>query len=268
MADPAIDLKWHAAPRDLEGLVSGFAERRDAAKGGGARELPLASPLLQVFLSGEYRVDGLPVPGSGLWGPCSRTRHGEAERTLHVFVVILTLRGASALAAAPVRALVERTLDLADLRPDWRDLPGMLTEAADFTARVRIMETRLRVALGAARTSPTLRLADAVAGHRMQGSVGALNDAAGLGVRGLQKRFEHEIGWSPKRLLRIARLQRVLRTLHPRSWSAPAGDALLEFTDEAHLARDFRQLTGLSPSAFVRAKRQSGDPLLHTVLSG
>ncbi len=268
MSDPATVLTWRASPDLLNGLVAGFAERRDGQMRGAAYELPLALPLLQFILSGEYEVAGAPAPVAGLWGPCSHVRPAQAHGPLHVFVVILTLRGARLLARTSLSALVERIVEIGAVRPEWGALRDRLADAADFQGRVQTMEAELRRVFAGTSASPTLALADEVANHRLRGSVATVSRLSGIGARALQKRFLTEIGWSPKRLMRVARLQRVLRMLHPLSWGAPMDDAFLEYTDEAHLARDFRALTGLSPAAYVREKRRSGDPLLHTILAG
>lgn len=270
MLPPPPDMIWQPAPAGLSDMVIGFAERCDSAALPEARELPLAVPLAQFFLGADYRLDGDgAAPRAALWGPSSQTRRGIADGPMHVFVVMLSLKGAAALARAPVRGMVERVLPLAQfLLPRWRHVPEALTAAGSFAARVAIATAWLsdQVAASAVHAPPVYRLADGVARHRLRGEVGDLAALAGIGPRALQKQFAAEIGWTPKTLLRIARLQRVLRTLHPRSWNEAAGDAWLEFADEAHLSNEFKQLTGLSPSAFVKAKAARGDRLLHTIL--
>lgn len=261
------DLTWRAAPLDLADLVVGFAERRDGPQIANAIELPLALPLVQFFLNGAYRMGDKPSPHTGLWGPSSRVRSARADGRLHVFVVILTLRGSAALAQSSVHSLAESVQPLA-LAPAWRDLPERLVASDGFTARIRLAEKWLRNQLAAKKSPAILSIADAIASHRVRGTVRELSKRMGLSPRALQKQFAREIGWTPKLLLRVARLQRVLRTLRPMSWSPSTGDAYLEFADEAHLAHDFRLLTGLSPSGFAHAKRTSGDKLLHTVLLG
>jgi AraC-like DNA-binding protein len=187
---------------------------------------------------------------------------------VHAFVVMLSLRGAAILARSPIRGIVEQVQPLPPLLlPRWKHLPDAIAGARGFEARTQLAVRWLRDQLGAApvQTPQAYALADAIACHRLRGSVANLIEIAGLGERALQKQFSAEIGWTPKKLLGIARLQRVLRTLHPKPWSAATIDAWLEFSDQAHLSHDFKRLTGMSPSGFVRAKRASGDRLLHTV---
>ena len=70
--------------------------------------------------------------------------------------------------------------------------------------------------------------------------------AADLGFsdRQLRRRFLAAVGYGPKTLQRVLRLQRFLAG-HTGDLARAAIDA--GYADQAHLARDCRQLTGLSP---------------------
>lgn len=87
--------------------------------------------------------------------------------------------------------------------------------------------------------------------------------AARLGVtaRHLRRAFAENIGVTPKELARSARLRRAL-ALHASSsstWMRIAIDT--GYYDHAHLVADFRDLLGLTPTAFAsRASEHSPDP--------
>ncbi|WP_153068672.1 helix-turn-helix domain-containing protein, partial [Streptomyces orinoci] len=79
--------------------------------------------------------------------------------------------------------------------------------------------------------------------------ISALADEVGWSRQHLTARFRQEVGLSPKTLGRIARLQRVMalmRGTRPPSWAEAA--ARCDYTDQSHLIRDFRLLTGYSPA--------------------
>lgn len=83
--------------------------------------------------------------------------------------------------------------------------------------------------------------------------VGDLARAGLVSPRTLERRFRAEVGLPPKELCRIARFQRVLRSLRePRPGSIGWADvaAIAGFADQAHLTRDFRDIAGLPPEAF------------------
>lgn len=83
-------------------------------------------------------------------------------------------------------------------------------------------------------------------------SVERLAAVAGLGVRALQRLFRDHVGATPKWAIRRNRLQEVAVRLErgePESLAALAAD--LGYTDQAHLAHDFKSVVGKSPSAFA-----------------
>ncbi|MBP7703843.1 MAG: helix-turn-helix domain-containing protein [Caulobacter sp.] len=267
-------LRHHPVPPALRSLATEFIERLDDGCPAPALELPVHHSLIQLMLDADYRVTDpagvtTTAPRAALWGPSSRTRTGQASGQLHVFVMILTARGARALSGLMLADLVDRTLAMEALPcPSASGHARHIAAAATFERRCELATAWLEDAL---RSEPAATsacaLVDEIAGHRLKGPVERLSRRSGVGPRALHQRFVAQVGWPPKTWLRVARLQRVLRAIHPGAWGdAHDEDVHLEFTDEAHLARDFRDLTGISPSAYRRAKHESGDPLLHTLL--
>ncbi|WP_240519501.1 helix-turn-helix domain-containing protein [Amycolatopsis antarctica] len=72
----------------------------------------------------------------------------------------------------------------------------------------------------------------------------------GVGERQLRRRFTVAVGYGPATYLRIARLERAIG-------GAAAASGLAElahgagYADQAHLSRDFRELTGATPREFL-----------------
>jgi methylphosphotriester-DNA--protein-cysteine methyltransferase len=67
--------------------------------------------------------------------------------------------------------------------------------------------------------------------------------------RHLRNVFREEIGISPKRYARIARIRRVAAKAGTESWARLAADH--GFYDQAHLVAEFRELLGVTPRAFL-----------------
>lgn len=137
------------------------------------------------------------------------------------------------------------------------ELGARLLACADDATRVAMLDAYLRQALRRrARAVPLL--APAVAGALAAGrDVAAVAHDAALSVRQLERRFRREAGLPPKLFSRIMRLQRALtwRERHPGvSWSRVAHAA--GYADQMHLVRDFRALTGDTPTGFERASTE------------
>ncbi len=73
----------------------------------------------------------------------------------------------------------------------------------------------------------------------------------GYGERQLRRRVLAATGHAPKRLMRIARMQRVLLAGRGESWARSAVEH--GYYDEAHMANDVRELTGATPHALLRS---------------
>ncbi|MBI5105949.1 MAG: AraC family transcriptional regulator, partial [Solirubrobacterales bacterium] len=94
------------------------------------------------------------------------------------------------------------------------------------------------------------------------GGVEELARDAALSERQLRRRFDDAVGFGPRTLRRVLRLQHFLR-LAERAPGATlarlAADA--GFADQAHLARDCRDLAGAPPSVLLgRGARAAGEP--------
>ena len=89
---------------------------------------------------------------------------------------------------------------------------------------------------------------------RGQVTVQRLADQVNLSISQLERRFTRHVGVGPKLL---ARQTRVCALAAEASTPANPGWALLAakygYADQAHLAREFRELTGLTPTSLARA---------------
>jgi len=79
--------------------------------------------------------------------------------------------------------------------------------------------------------------------------VRALARDSGYSERQLRRRVAEATGHGPKRLMRIARMQRVLREGRGESWARTAAEH--GYFDEAHMAGDVRELAGATPHALL-----------------
>jgi AraC-like DNA-binding protein len=79
--------------------------------------------------------------------------------------------------------------------------------------------------------------------------VRAVARESGYGERQLRRRVVMATGHSPKRLMRIARMQRLLLGGRAGTWARAAVEH--GYYDEAHMANDVRELVGATPHALL-----------------
>ena len=78
-----------------------------------------------------------------------------------------------------------------------------------------------------------------------------------LNRRQLERKFESEIGMSPKQLSRAIRLQATIRKLGEKKFNTLTDLAYDNgYYDQAHFIRDFREFTGISPRSFFSGNMQ------------
>lgn len=195
------------------------------------------------------------VPGAMLAGPTSRASVIEFEQGRAHISVTFALGAAACFFAPPLDLVRDQQVALADVwgRPG-ASLRERLLEAAAATPRdaLDVMEAVLVGQM----TGPPDPLV-MVAGGGLSAGVPVGKVAADLGVlpRTLRRRFTAQVGLGPKRFARVQRLQRVVRDLDGRAqvdWAAVA--ARHGYADQPHLAEEFRQLVGVTPTEYLRSR--------------
>jgi AraC-like DNA-binding protein len=146
----------------------------------------------------------------------------------------------------------EVPLDLVWRRPDH--LSERLAEQAGADAKLAALEAALVARIAdAERCDPLVEAGVAWLASSPSARVRELCRSAGVSERHLLRRFNAAVGYGPKTLARILRLQRTL-VLH-RTCGAPPGLAGLAaeagYADQAHMSRDFAELAGASPAALL-----------------
>lgn len=179
----------------------------------------------------------------------------------HGVQVDLTPLGVFTLLGRPMPELTNRTPHLHELdAPDLAALPERLADDTDWPARFARIDAVLLRRLAAARRGPDPEIAWAW-GRLVRTSgtttVQQLADGTGWSRRHLLTRFRAQVGLAPKpaaRVLRFARATGLLTAPSPAALSLADVAAHCGYADQAHLAREFRNLAGCTAGEF-RAER-------------
>ncbi|MET0595996.1 MAG: AraC family transcriptional regulator [Polyangiaceae bacterium] len=175
-----------------------------------------------------------------------------------VFGVRFLPGAASAFLEMDAEAIEDRAIDLDEVSAarKW-SLGERVAEARDHTARRRtiadfLFEPRSRQKAADARLAQAIR---AIRHSRGALPVAAVARDLAMSERTLERLFRAHVGVRPKLYARIARLEwtREISTEHGASQAALA--AMGGYADEPHLVREFRALTGLTPSALAAEER-------------
>ncbi|MFI1396955.1 DUF6597 domain-containing transcriptional factor [Streptomyces sp. NPDC020681] len=147
----------------------------------------------------------------------------------------------------PAHELRDRRVDLADLwgGAETRRIAERIAEAADPVTGLEAVALRRAADAGA----PDPLMGEVVRRLEAGGTVAGAADAVGLGARQLHRRSLDAFGYGPKTLARVLRLQRALALVLA---GVPYAEAALAAgcADQAHLAREMRDLGGITLSAY------------------
>jgi AraC-like DNA-binding protein len=251
-----------AAPApDLRSLIAGYTGYRIQGEPAGVhRGLPSRSLTVVLTIEGTVDIGGARrARGYGSYRALASGLHDEVVLIEHDgnqygLQADLTPLGARALLGLPAGALAGAIVDLdALLGPAAGELIDRLRAAPTWPERFEHLDSVLsRVA------NPTDVPAElAWVWRRLTGSggalpIGALATEVGWSRQHLGSQFQREFGLSPKRVARVIRFESAHRLLaaSPRSRIADIA-ARCGYYDQAHLDRDWRALTGLSPTAWL-----------------
>ena len=171
------------------------------------------------------------------------------------FTIVFQPGGFSTLFQLPAVELTNADFDGVEvLGRRISELYVRLGEVSAFDDRVRIADSCLTALRPASHSVSTIvQTAMAVIRHSGSVRISELAHQTGLGTRQFERRFDHEIGISPKLYARIVRFEAALqrRAVSPTTrWTDIAHD--LGYHDQMHMVHDFTRLSGDSPEAIAR----------------
>lgn len=179
------------------------------------------------------------------------------------FVDLLGVRfrpgAAPAMLGVPADTCVDDRVDFAEgWGPAGRALLHRVGEAATPAGRLEILDGALT---GRLEVSPPDRLVLSAA-RRLDRvhppSVAQLSEALGVSRRTLERRFRGAVGLSPWHLARIGRFRRAVTLLLESAPHLSGAAHGAGYHDQPHMTRDFRELAGRPPGAWLQ-RRRNGD---------
>jgi AraC-like DNA-binding protein len=219
-----------------------------------ARERVLPTGRMDLVI----RLNDAQDPGS-FAGARSTSFVLDTSRPLSVIGVRFKAGGGAGLIGLPAGELHNLEVSLDNL---WRsDTPRLLEElfrASDPEAKLHVLEQFLLSKLRGNRHG-----AVDYALTQFQRSLGASSireivEHTGLSSRRFIAAFRDQVGLTPKVFARLCRFRRAIGSLQGSTDVDWADTALTcGYFDQAHLIRDFREFSGMSPSVYLRHRTSS-----------
>jgi AraC-like DNA-binding protein len=245
------------------GVVEYAGYRESASKSIWRREVPSAIiPLIINFGAPFHLRDGKRTDGcyrsfaAGLYsGPVIVGSAGAA----YCMQVNFTPLGALRFFHLPQSDIADRTVSLEDiLGAEGRDLAYRLRDAKDWSARFSLLDGFIaeRFARAHDAKATVIEAWHGLASQHGRMTIREIARKIGVSRRHLAKLCLSELGMTPKSLARILRFdhaRKLARTVPRLGWAELAFET--GYADQAHLVREFRALSGLTPSKLLRRDR-------------
>ncbi|WP_176741081.1 helix-turn-helix domain-containing protein [Streptomyces agglomeratus] len=223
--------------------------------------LPSATVTLVLAWDGHVRRSAVPPrEAAGCGGPTAVFGlHAAAVATEacgagHGVQIELTPLGARSLFGIPMRHLSGTVVDPAELlgRVWVARLVDRLASAPTWAGRWAALDLALgaRLADGPAPSPVVVEAWHRVCRSRGAMTVGELAEATGRSRRRLETLFNEHIGLPPKTLARVLRFQHAISTPWGPARNRAETAAMCGYHDQAHMAREFRAMAGLTAGQF------------------
>ncbi|WP_353718184.1 helix-turn-helix domain-containing protein [Dyadobacter sp. 676] len=196
------------------------------------------------------------LPGCFLYGQLDTYRNVWAQGNVRLLIAVLYPFGAAALFKMPASELRNQIVGCEECfktDPAW-----VSDEIASLPAihdKIRAAERFLLSQLKESGSCDALITHAVQAIHSENGLVPVTRLAALTGTteRQLQRKFEERIGISPKRYAGVVRMQYALRMLRRKNGDLSLAAIACEagFFDQAHLIREMKNLSGLTPGQYL-----------------
>ena len=185
-------------------------------------------------------------------GPMTRPVLYSIESGTEIVAVRLRPGVAHRLLGENAKTLLDQDVPLRDLWPGhraapWEEVTTQRRASAKMAAIAEVVTSRLRT--NGECDDFVMQAAAWMAGHPFA-SLAELRGRCGLSERQMRRHFDEAIGYGPKKLQRILRLQRLLWLASHESSPVPSLAQLsfaAGYADQSHMTREVVALTGASP---------------------
>jgi AraC-like DNA-binding protein len=244
---PYVECYWHAVSdgppgfRAVEPLIPDL--KVELIFNAGDRYGWAPEPNAAAELSPAFTCIGMRATALGI------TQAGKLDH----FAIRMRPAGLAAFSALPLFELTQRCIDVREL---WgvatSELTARLGEARNVRERIaaadRFLAARLRARIDAGalarRCAETMQRSEAM-------MIGDIAERHGVGYKRLERAFLRDVGLTPKHFAKVARLQRALKFAIAPSVNLATAALESGYADQAHMTRDFKQLVGRAPRAFL-----------------
>lgn len=262
--------------KNIANMISCFVHRDENVEPKVVRILPETRPTIQIILGDDYWLksnkqnsEWEKVPKVAFWGPKYEWCYGFSKKHIRVFGLAITPDLYKKITDIPISEMIDKVIPLCDLNAG---LANELSKNLDneFTHWMNYVENIFKKDYEIIRTENLnfSNISEIFAQNNEDGLIKASQNC-NLSIRQFRRNFIDYFGVSPKKYQRVMRVDRLLRSLHDYPWEKDEfANYPLWFSDQAHLIREFKSLTGITPRQYLISKKNSDSTLRSVYVDG
>lgn len=232
-----------------------YRNERIAPTGSTVAVIVLGDPIVETARNGEG--DSVLADMGFVVGPHDGPVINEPTGETHAVGIVTTPVGSGAVLGVHPAALRGRVMHVFDAWPPARSLRDRLLAIDDPEEMLDLVSARLQAELrpperGLDRTEGAVALLEADPTR----AIADIAEHLGVSHAHLDREFTTIVGLTPRALARLLRMRRLLHDIEVHGevgWAALAVE--WGWYDQAHLIRDFKRHTGVTPTRYLEAQR-------------
>ena len=195
-------------------------------------------------------------PDAMVMGQRTKSYHIEPLGHVNSFAICFYPYGFANFINTPIKSLTDKETPIKDLFGEIpaNELEQAIIQATDTKQRIGVIERFLLKKLNEQPTIDNIvrTTIDALIATKGSSSISNILKEDLSKRRQLERKFERQIGISPKQLGRVIRLQSALKMLLNEEGESLTNVAYESaYYDQAHFIKDFKEFTGINPKEFV-----------------
>ena len=202
-----------------------------------------------VFSTGSsLTLNAQTLPDAFLYGQISDYKDIGCHAPADLFIIVFRPDAFHRLFNIPADELKDKILPLTDIS---NDLCKSVFSTPTINKKIALAEAFFNTLAPTANPLITASL-DYIIKQQGQVTINQLASFTGLHPRQLERKFTTIIGLSPKKFTGITRMNLFLKQLRPQKLSLTQCAYESGYYDQAHLIREFKSFTGLTPSQYLK----------------
>lgn len=220
---------------------------------------PFGSPEIILYIGQTHQIKNVTFANGLIKGIYNTTQKIDFIPNYHFLIIRLRPYGLKQIFNIKATALIDSVIDIQN-HPIANTLLDFLKSAENLDVSLLKILVNSIEHYAVYPVSSSTKAFIKLASETEYNTIKDLIFQSGIGLRTLQRNFKNEVGLSPKKYLRIKRLNAIEQKM---SQNVDIFEIIadFDFSDQAHFIKDFKQLRNITPEEILKKKLLLSDQL-------